>query len=97
MSDVRAAAERFPKSRVWALEELLRVALATEAGVFAETAKAIFGGAVVVEKRPAGPKLKDIVDPLDDIGAAALSEIADAGMEKPTEPVMAPSAEGDDW
>lgn len=86
--DSRQAAALYPKSRVWSLEELIRVAVATEAGVFANAAKAIFGGGEVVEKRTR-PKLKDIHDTLDDIHPSA-------DMEKPAEPVQAPPAD-DDW
>ena len=86
--DARQAAVLYPKSRVWSLEELIRVAVVTEAGVFANSAKAIFGGGVVTEKRPR-TKLKDVHDTLDDI-----APVADT--KKPAEPVKAPPAD-DDW
>lgn len=86
--DARLAAEVYPKSRVWSLEELIRVATTTEAGVFANTAKAIFGGGEVVEKRDR-PKMKDVHDTLDDVHPTA-------DMKKPAEPAKAPPAD-DDW
>lgn len=50
--DVSVTARRFPDSRVWSLEELIRAAQHEPLGVFADAVKAHFPGAVMAEAKP---------------------------------------------